>query len=209
MRLKTAHVRNYRSVRDTGVFDIEQAKTILVGPNEAGKTAILQAIQQLNPPEGVKKFEALRDYPRGLYNEITRGAVDPKDVPVVTGEFELEDADRELLPEAFEKVRYSFTRHLANTATHDLVGGPQVLTYGELKKDLLRLGAHMDAQAPALAEGQSATETPSAKLAAWTSDWRDQTQLTTQRVAPLRDWLKKTSPLSMRKIRLKSSDTIR
>lgn len=62
MRLKTAHVRNYRSIRDTGVFDIEDAKTILVGPNEAGKTAILQALQRINSPEDVKGFDALRDY---------------------------------------------------------------------------------------------------------------------------------------------------
>jgi len=32
MKLKTAHIQNYRSVRDTGVFDVEAAKTILVGP---------------------------------------------------------------------------------------------------------------------------------------------------------------------------------
>lgn len=43
---------------------METAKTILVGPNEAGKTAVLQALQQVNPPEGVKRLDALRDYPR-------------------------------------------------------------------------------------------------------------------------------------------------
>jgi predicted ATP-dependent endonuclease of OLD family len=37
MKLKTAHIQNYRSIRDTGEFDVEVAKTILVGPNEAGK----------------------------------------------------------------------------------------------------------------------------------------------------------------------------
>lgn len=54
MLLKTVRVQNYRSIRDTGVFEIEDAKTILVGPNEAGKTAILQALQQINAPEGTK-----------------------------------------------------------------------------------------------------------------------------------------------------------
>jgi hypothetical protein len=29
-------------------------------------------------------FDALRDYPRALYNDITTGRVKPKDVPVAT-----------------------------------------------------------------------------------------------------------------------------
>ena len=68
MRLTHVRVQNYRSVRDTGWFDIEQAKTILVGPNEAGKTAVLEALQRINPPDGVRGFVPLPDYPRKLYN---------------------------------------------------------------------------------------------------------------------------------------------
>ena len=52
MRLKRAQIQNYRSIRDTGWFDVDEAKTILVGPNEAGKTAILEALQRVNAPEG-------------------------------------------------------------------------------------------------------------------------------------------------------------
>ena len=32
MRLHQARVRNYRSIHDTGWFEVENAKTILVGP---------------------------------------------------------------------------------------------------------------------------------------------------------------------------------
>ena len=84
MKLKTVRVTNYRSIKDTGVIDIERQKTILVGPNEAGKSAILQAIQHLKRPEGVPKLDALRDYPRSLYNDITRGKVKPGLSKVVT-----------------------------------------------------------------------------------------------------------------------------
>ena len=55
MRLTHVRVQNYRSIRDTGWFGVEQAKTILVGgPNEAGKTAVLEALQQINCPAGVR-----------------------------------------------------------------------------------------------------------------------------------------------------------
>ena len=69
MRLTKARVQGYRSVIDSGWFEVENGKTILVGPNEAGKTAILQALQKLNPPEGVELFNPLRDYPRAKYDE--------------------------------------------------------------------------------------------------------------------------------------------
>ncbi len=65
MRLKKARVKKYRSIRDSGWFDVEEAKTILVGPNDAGKTALLEALQKINPPrEAVRNFDGLRDYPR-------------------------------------------------------------------------------------------------------------------------------------------------
>ena len=49
-------VRNYRCVRDTGWFEVEQAKTILVGPNEAGKTAVLEVYSViLRPAQTLEK----------------------------------------------------------------------------------------------------------------------------------------------------------
>ena len=50
MKLKSFRVTNYRSIIDSGVVNIEDAKTIFVGPNEAGKSATLQALQQVNAP---------------------------------------------------------------------------------------------------------------------------------------------------------------
>ena len=63
MKLSQVRVQNYRCVRDTGWFEVEQAKTILVGPNEAGKTAVLEALQRINPPDGVTRFDPLRGLP--------------------------------------------------------------------------------------------------------------------------------------------------
>ena len=84
MKLKSFRVTNYRSIIDTGEIDVEKNKTIFVGPNEAGKSATLQALQQINAPEGVSGFDPLRDYPRRLYNDISTGKVDPKDCLLYT-----------------------------------------------------------------------------------------------------------------------------
>ena len=94
MRLAKARIQNYRSIIDTGEFEVEALKTIMVGPNEAGKTVILKALQQLNKPEDVAGFEALRDYPRSKYNDITSKKILPKDITVVTGWFDLDEDDK-------------------------------------------------------------------------------------------------------------------
>ena len=64
MKLKSVRVQNFRSVEDSGEFTVEHL-TCLVGKNEAGKTAILQAIEGLNPHKASPfKFEIERDYPK-------------------------------------------------------------------------------------------------------------------------------------------------
>lgn len=91
MKLLRARVQNYRSVRDSGWFDVEQGKTILVGPNEAGKTAVLRALQTINPPEGEGELKALRDYPRSDYSKIQRGVVHASEVIVAEAVFSVDD----------------------------------------------------------------------------------------------------------------------
>lgn len=84
MRLSKARIRMYRSIRDTDEFEVDNGKTILVGPNEAGKTVILRSLQQLHAPPEIEGFESLRDYPRSEYNnDIGRKTVDPSQVTVV------------------------------------------------------------------------------------------------------------------------------
>src|SRR5687768_1149189 len=101
VRLSKVRIQKYRSIRDTGWFEVEPHKTILVGPNEAGKTVVLQALQQINPPAGVSKFDALRDYPRSEYNDISTGKVKPSEVTVASARFTLEPEDVAALPPGF------------------------------------------------------------------------------------------------------------
>ena len=149
MKLTCVRVQNYRCVRDTGWFQVEQAKTILVGPNEAGKTAVLEALQRINPPGGVRGFDPLRDYPRKLYSaDIQFGRLDPKSIPVASAQFELEPDDLAELPDGFGATQYTCTRYLNNKLTHSFDGGPEVVVLTEeIRKDLKRLATHVDSRA--------------------------------------------------------------
>jgi len=186
MRLKQAQVKNYRSIKDTGIFNIEKNKTILVGPNEAGKTVILQALQQLNPPKGVKGFDDLRDYPRSKYNDITIGKVTPVRVTVVTGYFELEDSEKELIPDEFRNCTYVLGRRLDNRAWHRLEGGPSLPTYGKIKRDLKRLQTHVDSQFKKVEEEG---DKPSESLAKVVVNWQDSTEISDNNAKQLKKWL--------------------
>jgi AAA15 family ATPase/GTPase len=133
MKLLKAKVQNFRSIKDTGFFDLEELKTILVGPNEAGKTVILKALQQLNKPKDVAGFDALRDYPRSLYNDINTGKVEPEKVVVVTGIFGLVEEDKTDIPESFHNCKYKLIRKLDNKAFHELIDAPPKVKYSDIK----------------------------------------------------------------------------
>lgn len=183
MRMKAARVKKYRSVHDSGWFEVDSRKTIFVGPNEAGKTAILQALQQLSPPKGVKGFDALRDYPRAEYNDITIGKVDPAHVKVVEGRFSLEDADKKLIPKEFHDCTYLLWKNLDNKAYHRLENAPDRPTYSTIKNDLLRMAAHMDAQA------DQESKPVSSALAKATTGWTDSHSITSEKAQKLSVWL--------------------
>ena len=69
MELSKIHVTNFRSVEDSGEFDADKV-LCLVGKNEAGKTAILQALSGLNPhPMTPVSYNLERDYPRRWLND--------------------------------------------------------------------------------------------------------------------------------------------
>lgn len=192
MRLIAARVQKYRSIRDTGWFDVENGKTILVGANEAGKTAILQALQKINPPEGVAGYDALRDYPRSEYNDITVGKVKPSEVTVATARFKLDDSDLGELPVGFDgdDATYIVGCRLDNTYWHDIDGGPKVPVYDDaFRKDLARLAAHVDKR-----QAEDA-ERPSVALASVTERWIQGRALTTDRADQLAHWLDAVTPL--------------
>lgn len=96
MRLLSAQVENFKSVEDSGKFAVDDV-TCHVGKNEAGKTALLQALYKLNPV--VKEdadFEDL-EYPRNRlveYEEhLKQDGAQPANVITTLWELEQEDCD--------------------------------------------------------------------------------------------------------------------
>jgi predicted ATPase len=195
MRLIKARVQKYRSIKDTGIFEVDTKKTILVGPNEAGKSALLQALQQINPPAGVRKFDSLRDFPRSEFNDITTGKVKPGEVEVARAWFALEEEDKAAVPDEYKDSTYVFARHLDNTATHWIEGGPELPTYKLISADLLRLAAHADSRVPAAATAQPAATIPSAQLTAITKDLTNATVIRDKIAKLVKGWLDATLAL--------------
>lgn len=68
MRLTHVTVSNFKSVEDSGEFSVGDV-TCLVGKNEAGKTALLQALHRLNPDQGPALFDVQSSYPRRFLSE--------------------------------------------------------------------------------------------------------------------------------------------
>lgn len=69
MKLTTALIRRYRSIEDDASFDVEPNVTCLVGKNESGKTATLQALYKSRPIERASFDEGL-DYPSHKTREL-------------------------------------------------------------------------------------------------------------------------------------------
>lgn len=97
MRLTKIHVNGYRRLVDTGCF-IYGKLTAFVGPNEAGKSSLLAALETVNDPDEIPQ----RDRPRG------RESVE--DDAYIRLTFRLDDADLGSLPDlAVTEPPVSFT----------------------------------------------------------------------------------------------------
>ncbi len=69
MRLTQARVENFKSIDDSGLVSIDPAVTVLVGQNEAGKTAFLQALYKARAADAGGAYDRDMDYPRIRLND--------------------------------------------------------------------------------------------------------------------------------------------
>jgi predicted ATP-dependent endonuclease of OLD family len=98
MRLVRVRVQNYRSVEDSGEFEIGDL-TCLVGKNEAGKTALLSAMRGLKPSQNFEFDEAI-DYPRRFSTRFDDRHEDGT-AEVIRTWWRLETADMHAVEERF------------------------------------------------------------------------------------------------------------
>ncbi|MEU7631798.1 AAA family ATPase [Nocardia sp. NPDC049220] len=127
MKLIDAHVLNYRSVEDSGVFEVDPDVTCLVGKNESGKTAILRALYRLNPVEDSAVFDEVVDFPakQSKLRKTVTGFI-----PAVKATFELSDAEVGLVTEHFGSA--ALTSKLITVEEGYRTGGAFDLEFDEL-----------------------------------------------------------------------------
>jgi hypothetical protein len=100
MKLDAVRVRNYRCIEDSGWVSIDDL-TCLIGKNESGKTAFMEAIEKLNPSFPVEEYDPYRDYPRQDWASYKDRHEEDPDV-VASARFTLEEGDRERIGEQFD-----------------------------------------------------------------------------------------------------------
>lgn len=117
MKLTEARVENFKCVDDSTPFKIGPI-TCLVGKNEAGKTALLEALYRLNPIVEADAHFASLEYPRRRWSEYKERAADNPD-NVLTTTWAVEDADRAAVedilgPGAFTQKTVEITKGYSN-----------------------------------------------------------------------------------------------
>lgn len=94
MILKTVRVKNFKCIYDSTVFTVDDKVTCLVGKNESGKTAILEAISKLNPVDPDDARFDLLEYPRRHMMEYQQRAdSEPADALFTTWSLSPEDIE--------------------------------------------------------------------------------------------------------------------
>ena len=103
MKLKSVQITEFQSIRDSNEFDIGDI-TCLVGKNEAGKTALLQALYRLNPiikTDGT--YDVTDDYPREIVEDYRISVERGENPPAIVARavFELEDEDASAVSDVY------------------------------------------------------------------------------------------------------------
>ena len=119
MLLKKVTIHKYKSFLTEQTYEVESQITRIVGKNESGKTALLEALAKSNYFEDNAEFKFSKDldYPRG---ELTK--VRNENPAAITCEYELSDEDIQKIEDDFEsgiiqKQIFSVTSYYDNTRT--------------------------------------------------------------------------------------------
>lgn len=147
MRIESAVATNYRCIVDSGEFGVETDKTILVGINEAGKTALLKAIQLVSPTPDTPKIDWLFDAPAPMVDDIRRGNLDREQMAVAKVVLVPDPTDLEgLALTNGADIRFEMTAWLSGKRTCRVTGLQPSPSLGDIDKSIVRLTSAMSKQ---------------------------------------------------------------
>ncbi len=92
LKLTSVRVTNYKCIEDSGQFSIADV-TALVGKNESGKSALLEAMYKTNPVTASDGSFQQTDYPRRKWSEYKERRDKAPAVAIVT-EWQLDDTEK-------------------------------------------------------------------------------------------------------------------
>lgn len=179
MKLIKVRIQNYKSISDSGWVDMDQV-TCLVGKNESGKTAFLQALEKLNPVESAHaKFNYVYDYPTSRYTAYKRKHDEHPDT-VIEAEFEITAGEKRLIdlrfgPDAVKQTTVTVTKNYANKRSWYV----EVDTAAAVKHLASKLTGASDALAAA-ANAATTVDELTAAITAHGADTASAAQLTAQ-----------------------------
>jgi hypothetical protein len=105
MKLQWFEVQNFRSIIDSTRIRVADI-TVLIGPNQAGKSSILQGLDKLSFDAQFDPFDLTQL--RGISKQYMDGELLPRDIPIATATLTLDDGEqtalRSVLPEIPEPV---------------------------------------------------------------------------------------------------------
>lgn len=190
MRIESAVVTNYRCIVDSGEFGVEADKTILVGINEAGKTALLKAIQLVSPTPDTPNIDWLFDAPAPMVDDIRRGNLDRAEMAVAKVVLTPDSTDVEGLALANSAdVRLEMTVWLSGKRTYRVTGLPPSPSLGDVDKSIVRLTSAMSKQS------SEDAKVAAQALTAWRADRNQSDRISGKIADELRSHLDALLPL--------------
>jgi len=151
VELKSFRVRNFRSINDSGEIDVSRI-TALLGRNESGKSNVLRALHSLNPADGFKALNPIKDFPRHRKLSECRDWT-----PVVESTWELTAYEQqrlaEIWPSAEGVTEVTVGRRYDETRTVGIEASSAVpFDLAAIKADVRKIDGAVKAKAANLAE---------------------------------------------------------
>ncbi len=105
MKLRTVQINTFKHILDSSPVAIDERITCLVGKNESGKSAFLEALRRLKPAQGAVNFDSAKQYPAWLEKKHRREArargEDIDETFPISATFDLEAQDCAVVEAAF------------------------------------------------------------------------------------------------------------